>query len=133
MKKKRGRPEIKIDWDKVDSYLKAQCNGSGIAGLLGISPDTLYDKCLEDKKSLFSVYSAQKKSEGQELLRAKQHLTAMEGNVTMQIWLGKQYLGQKDRSDITSDNESLKDLNVIVDKSETAETLKKLRDGGKVN
>ena len=39
-------------------------------------------------------------------------------------------LGLKDHSDITSDNEKIQSLNVTVDKSETAETLKKLRDGG---
>lgn len=98
---KVGRPEIKIDWAKVDQYLRAQCNGTGIAGIIGVSPDTLYRKCIEDNKTNFSDYSAQKKSEGKELLRAKQHLTAMEGNVTMQIWLGKQYLDQKDKNEIS--------------------------------
>jgi hypothetical protein len=108
MKKfKQGRPEVKIDWNKVDGYLKAQCNGTGIAGLLGISPETLYRHCQKDHKVVFDVYSAQKKSEGRELLRAKQHLTAMEGNVTMQIWLGKQYLDQKDRSDFTTKDEQI--------------------------
>jgi len=124
-----GRPKINIDWSKVDKYLQAQCNGIGIAGLLGISKDTLYDKCLEDNKTLFSDYSAIKKGEGKELLRAKQFTTAMEGNVTMQIWLGKQYLDQKDRTDTTSGDKPIQaNLNVTVDNSETAETLKKLRD-----
>jgi hypothetical protein len=98
---KVGRPEIKIDWAKVDQYLKAQCNGTGIAGIIGVSPDTLYRKCIEDNKTNFEAYSRQKKSEGQEQLRAKQFLTAQEGNVTMQIWLGKQYLDQRDRQEWT--------------------------------
>ena len=98
---KVGRPEIKVDWAKVDQYLRAQCNGTGIAGIIGVHPNTLYLKCEEDNKMSFSDYSAQKKGEGQELLRAKQHLTAMEGNVTMQIWLGKQYLAQSDKNELT--------------------------------
>jgi hypothetical protein len=108
-KPKVGRPEIKIDWAKVDSYLKAQCNGTGIAGIIGVHPNTLYLKCEEDNKISFSEYSAQKKIEGQELLRAKQHLTAMEGNVTMQIWLGKQYLEQRDKSEVSGQFEFIED------------------------
>ena len=112
-KRKAGRPEIKIDWSKVDKYLQAQCNGIGIAGLLGISKDTLYDKCLEDNKTLFSDYSALKKGEGKELLRAKQFSTAMEGDKTMLVWLGKQYLDQKERTDITTGDQPITTIKLI--------------------
>lgn len=94
-----GRPKVDIDWRKVDRYLQAQCDGAGIAGLLGIHPDTLYKACERDNKVGFTAYSAQKRSEGKELLKAKQFETAMSGNVSMQIWLGKQYLGQRDKSE----------------------------------
>jgi hypothetical protein len=99
-----GRPKADIDWNKVNKYLQAQCNATGIAGLLGISVDTLYIRCKTDHKMDFSAYSAQKKAEGKELLRAKQYQSAMEGDKTLQIWLGKQYLEQKDKSDITTDD-----------------------------
>jgi len=77
----------------VDEYLKAQCSGIAIAGLLGIHPETLYAATEERFKMGFSVYSAQKKSEGKELLRKKLWDNAMGGNLPMQIWLSKQYLG----------------------------------------
>lgn len=93
-----GRPKFDIDWNKVDRYLQAQCDGVAIASLLGIHPDTLYLRCEQDKKMGFSKYSAIKKSEGVELLRAKQFSVAMDGDRTMLVWLGKQYLNQKDRS-----------------------------------
>lgn len=102
-----GRPKANIDWRKVDNLLKAQCDGVGIAGILGIHPNVLYEACKEVNKLSFSDYSAQKKSEGKELLRAKQFETAMNGNVTMQIWLGKQHLDQKDRKDMTSNDQTL--------------------------
>jgi IS30 family transposase len=104
-----GRPEIKIDWKKVGNLLKAQCIGTGIASMLGVSPDTLYRKCQEDHKTNFEDYSRQKKSEGVELLRAKQFQTAMEGDKTLLIWLGKQYLDQKDKaqSDITTNGKDI--------------------------
>jgi hypothetical protein len=100
-----ARPKTIIDWNKVDKYLQAQCDGVGIAGLLGIHPNTLYKACDETYKISFSVYSEQKKSEGKELLRAKQFQTAMEGEKTLQIWLGKQYLGQRDKHDIEHSGE----------------------------
>lgn len=92
-----GRPKAEIDWEKVDRFLNAQCDGVGIAEILGIHPNTLYEACKEVHKMNFSEYSAIKKAEGVELLKAKQYQTAMEGNVTMQVWLGKQYAGQKDK------------------------------------
>ncbi len=95
-----GRPKAIIDWNKVDKYLQAQCDGVGIAGILGIAPLTLYRACEREKNVNFDTYSAQKKGEGVELLKAKQFQTAMEGNVVMQIWLGKQYAGQRDKQDI---------------------------------
>ena len=102
-----GRPKANIDWKRVDHLLTCQCDGVGIAGILGVSADTLYRACQEEHNIGFADYSAQKKSEGKELLRAKQFETAMNGNVTMQIWLGKQYLDQKDRKDMTSNDQTL--------------------------
>ena len=104
MKRKAGRPKANIDWQKVESYLKAQCSVVGIASILGISPDTLYLRCKQDNKMDFTSFSEKKKSEGKELLRANQYKLAMTGSVPMNIWLGKQYLDQKDKSetDVTS-------------------------------
>jgi hypothetical protein len=36
-------------------------------------------------------------------LRRKQYQMAMAGNVTMLIWLGKQFLGQRDKQDVVSE------------------------------
>lgn len=127
-----ARPEADIDWKKVDAYLQAHCNGTGIAGLLGISAETLYRACKRDHKIGFDEYSQQKKAEGKELLKAKQFETAMSGNVSMQIWLGKQYLGQRDKSDVEQSGTSTQ-INVIVDSVETADELKKLIDGSENN
>lgn len=115
-KRKAGRPKITIDWTVVANYLRAQCDTVGIAGLLGISPDTLYVRCKKDNKIDYSAFSAQKKSEGKEMLRVKQFTTALGDvkqqippNVSMQIWLGKQYLEQRDKNELTGKDG--KDLN----------------------
>lgn len=101
MKSKAGRPKIIVDWKTVGKYLQAQCKATGIAGLLGISVDTLYKACKRDNKINFTVFSEEKKAEGKELLRVKQFQTAMTGNVPMCIWLGKQYLSQSDKQEVT--------------------------------
>lgn len=100
--RKAGRPKATIDWQKVDVYLKAGCSGAGIAGLLGIHPNTLYETCKRDKKCDLSAYSQQKREVGLDMIRFKQFDKAMKGDTSMLIWLGKQYLGQKDK--IENDN-----------------------------
>lgn len=95
-KRGAGRPKAEIDWRKVDNLLKAQCEATGIASMLGITVETLYRRCESDNKVSFAIYCQQKRAEGKELLRTKMFEGAMNGNVTMQIWLSKQYLGFKE-------------------------------------
>lgn len=119
-----GRKKISIDWDKVDRYLQAQCSAVGIASILGIHERTLYGRCETDKNMLFTDYAQQKRGEGQELIRMKQFKLAMEEDKIMLIWLGKQYLGQSDRTDHTSKGEQIQPINVNVTKPEQSEKYK---------
>lgn len=98
-KKTSGRSEAVIDWEYVDNLLRSHCTGTGIASLVGVHPNTLYRLCEERNKISFSEYSQQKKAEGKELLRQKQFSVAMQGDKTMMVWLGKQYLDQSDKHD----------------------------------
>ena len=95
-----ARPKVNIDWKKVDKFLEADCEGTEIAAYLGINPNTLYFRCKEDHKVSFSEYLQEKKARGNSLLKVKQFDTAMSGDKTMMIWLGKQRLGQKEKQDI---------------------------------
>jgi len=108
-KKKRdtpGHPPIEINWANVDKFLQAQCNGAQIATFMGIHPDTLYGACERDKRMGFSAYSQQKKAEGKELIRLKQFQLAVtgEGDKSMLIWLGKQYLEQADKKEVKKED-----------------------------
>lgn len=98
---KTGRTQATIDWDTVGKLLEAGCSGESIAAQLGIHRTTLYNRCKADLGLTFSTFSQQKKMLGDNLLRAKQYQTAMSGNVTMQIWLGKQRLGQTDKTEVS--------------------------------
>ena len=62
--------------------------------------DTLNENLKRDGKGGFSDYYAQKGAVGKVSLRRKQYQKAVEeGNPTMLIWLGKQWLGQSDGQD----------------------------------
>ena len=101
-KKKTGRPMVTIDWKIVDSLLEADCEGTEIAGYLGINEHTLYQRCLKDNKLRFSDYLREKKAKGNSLLKAKLYESAVKDkNTSMQIWLSKQRLGYRDKQEIT--------------------------------
>lgn len=94
------RPQIPIDWTVVDKWLEADCTGTQVAGLLGIHPDTLYNRCQQDKGVTFTVYSNEKKAKGDGLIKEKQYVEALNGDRGMLIWLGKQRLGQRENQDL---------------------------------
>jgi len=111
-----GTNRITIDWEFVDKKLANFWEGTEIASALGINKETLYDRVKKKFKIDFSDYKAQKRAKGESVLREIQLKTAMDGNVTMQIWLGKQYLGQADKSEVKQSDitlhfdENLKDV-----------------------
>ena len=100
-----GRPAAIIDWKAVDRLLQAGCAGTQIAARLGIRAEVLYDGCQREHKTDFTEYSRQKKEHGETLLHEQQFALAMKGNLGMLVWLGKQRLGQKERS--ASETETL--------------------------
>ena len=99
--KKAGRKQIAIDWAVVDNYLAGGSSGAQIAGALGINKHTLYRRCEKEHNSDFANYANKKRQKGNALLNYKQFQVAMEGNVSMLIWLGKQRLGQQNEPKVT--------------------------------
>ena len=101
-KAKKNKPHIPIDWKQVENLLMAGCSGTEVAAALGIHPDTLYLRVVSELKyESFTAYSAEFKQKGDSLLKAKQFESAIKDkNIPMQIWLGKQRLGQKDKTDL---------------------------------
>lgn len=92
-----GRPHTPIDWEEFDKLCQLQCTLEEISGWFNCSEDTIERAVLRERDSKFADYHASKAASGRIALRRKQHQVAMEGNVTMLIWLGKQRLGQMDR------------------------------------
>ena len=92
-----ARPLTEIDWDQVDKLCAIHCTGEEQAAVLGVDYDTLNAACKREHKMGFSDYFKQKASHGKMSLRRKQYTTAMDGNTTMLVWLGKNWLGQRDQ------------------------------------
>ena len=89
-----ARPKIEIDYSLCENLAKIQCTQEEIAQIVGVSVRTLQrddEFCRVYKKGM---------DQGRMSLRRQQFKSAESGNVTMQIWLGKQYLNQRDRSEI---------------------------------
>jgi hypothetical protein len=95
-----GRPQIPIDFEMVDALCEMQCTGEEIASVLKVDYDTLCRRCKEKYKIGFADYFQLKRKAGNASLRRSQFNLANSGNPTMLIWLGKQYLGQRDQLDL---------------------------------
>lgn len=108
---KRGPKPIVIDWKEFDKLCYMQCTLNEIAAWFECSPDTIENRCWDEQGVKFSDYYAEKKDKGRISLRRAQYQAAVDGkNTSMMIWLGKQYLGQKDKleSDISVEGISIK-------------------------
>lgn len=97
-KHKGGRPRIDINLEELRKLCELHCTDEEIASWLGVSLRTITDRKQDDDEFL-RVY---KKgfADGKMSLRRLQWTSAEKGNITMQIWLGKQLLGQADKHEI---------------------------------
>jgi len=90
-----ARPKLEINYDLVRELALIQCTQDEISSILHIS-----DVTLRKNKMFLDIYK-EAQEQGKKSLRRKQFDVAMTGNTSMLIWLGKQYLGQTDKSDST--------------------------------
>ncbi len=95
---KGGAPIKSIDYEVLDKMCALQCTGEECASMLCIDYDTLNAGLKRDGFLGFSDYFKQNSSKGKISLRKLQFDSAKGGNATMLIWLGKQWLGQEDKS-----------------------------------
>ena len=89
-----------ISQEQFESLCAIQCTEEEILSVLKVSKDTLLRWCKEIYNTDFATIYEEKRQLGKASLRRMQWKTAEKGNVTMQIWLGKNLLGQKESIDI---------------------------------
>lgn len=113
MAKKTGRPKIEFtdkEWNSLDYMAIIHCTGEEMAGVLGVDYDTLNSRIKEKYNESFSDWYKKASSKGNMSLRRCQWKSAEGGNATMQIFLGKQWLGQTDKVESTTSFEDLTPL-----------------------
>jgi len=87
MRKKR----IKIDGKEVQKLASYGLNNTEIAEFYNVSEGTI--------RKQYSEFLTKGRSNVKMRLKKKQIDVAMKGNVSMLIWLGKQYLGQSEKAE----------------------------------
>lgn len=91
-----ARPLKEIDESLVEKLASIHCTMEEIASVCDCSVDTLERR--------FAELIKKAKDKGKSSLRRHQWESAQKGNVTMLIWLGKQLLGQTDKTVIEDKN-----------------------------
>lgn len=106
-----GRPRKEINQKLFENLCGIQCTETEICAALECCEDTLNAWCKRTYKMTFSDAYKSKSQMGKSSLRRMQFKLA-EKNATMAIWLGKQYLGQKDQIETKIDADGVK---VVID------------------
>ena len=90
-----ARPKkYNIDTEQVEKLASFGCSNTEIASFFGCSKDLI-------SKS-YSTNVSKGQDKGKIRLRQLLWKSAERGNVAMQIWLSKQYLGMTDKQEITT-------------------------------
>lgn len=112
-KKKTGRPKIEIDKKIFENLCALQCTQEEICGAFDICDETLTRWCKEtyNGKSFSEVFAI-KRGNGKISLRRTQFELSKK-SAAMAIFLGKQYLGQRDVVEHVGNNEQIKELKAV--------------------
>lgn len=99
-----ARPLKEINQKEFESLCGLQCTKEEICGFFSVTDKTLENWCKRTYKEGFSDVFREKRGKGRISLRRAQFRLA-EKNAAMAIWLGKQYLSQKEIPDDSVDTE----------------------------
>ena len=107
-----ARPRKVIDVDQFKKLCEIQCTLEEIAGFFDCSEDTIENWCKRELKRSFSDAYKDYSAFGKISLRRAQFRLA-EKSYGMAIWLGKQYLGQRESVEF-EDKEGIARLDAIL-------------------
>lgn len=110
---KGGRPRVIVDDEETLEKLKIVASGQHTqleaASIFGVSLRT-FEGFLRSSAKAREIWDLGE-GNGKASLRRMQFVSAQKGSVPMQIWLGKQYLGQKDKHESTLEvGDTIRDL-----------------------
>ena len=118
-----GRPRAEIDKKQFENLCGLQCTLEEICGWFDVTDKTLDSWCKRTYHASFSEVFKQKRGLGKISLRRSQWRLA-EKSATMAIWLGKQYLGQRDQVDVNMPGNAVKDDALSASLRELAKELR---------
>lgn len=104
----------RINQKQFEAMCAIMCTKEEIADIFDVDADTLNTWCKQTYGDTFSAIYKKKSSNGKMSLRRFQFKQA-EKNSTMAIWLGKQWLGQKDyiENDVSVNHTPEIDIKVV--------------------
>lgn len=105
-----GRPRKEIDFEELKKLCHIQATQEEICAWFDIDEETLNTRIFENCGKSFSAYFKQNKGFGKVSLRRKQYQEALKGNTALLIWLGKNWLSQSDKQDVSDDAEKVIDV-----------------------
>lgn len=108
-----ARPRKEIDKDQFEKACGIQCTLEEIASFFDCSVDTIERWCKRTYNMGFAEVYKKKSELGKMSLRRNQY-NLSKTNATMAIWLGKQWLGQKDRNEIETKDNGIQ-VNVVLE------------------
>ena len=98
-----ARPKIvwtDKEYASIEYMALIHCTQKEMSGVMGVDEDTLNRLIRVRYKMSFSEFFEKYSANGNMSLRRAQFKSAEAGNTSMQIWLGKQWLGQREVADI---------------------------------
>jgi|SRR6185312_8532803 len=104
-------PRTEVKWEEFDKLCSLHCTQIEIAEFFNMSVDTLDRHIKRHFKENFAEVFKKKSAKGKISLRRRMYEAAMNGNITMMIFLSKQHLGYSDkveqRTDLTSQGQKI--------------------------
>ena len=95
--KPTGRPQKSVDWGIFEKLCPLQCTQAEMAGILGVERNTLGLKVREHYGEDYTAVYERLGAAGKVSVRRNQFVLS-KTNAVMAIWLGKNWLGQRDTS-----------------------------------
>ncbi len=93
-KRGRGQPRVDFNLEDLRKLSQVGCTNATMASILGTSKATLQRRIADTPDVAKAIEDGRASMERN--LRTAQLRSAIGGNATMMIWLGKQLLGQRD-------------------------------------
>ena len=92
-RRKAGRKPAPIDLVELEKLCALNCTDQEIAGWFGVSTRTIESR---RKRPEYALAMERGRSRGRISVRRAQMKMLEGGNATMGVWMGKQFLGQRD-------------------------------------